>query len=93
MPLRPVHPGDTAWELLEALAASLASADLADSVPLVYVGPRARTSLALASVSLEALGPDRRAAVYRPAHPFAFDTLLKVCLRDARGGGGGGGGG
>ncbi|KAG2451469.1 hypothetical protein HYH02_004067 [Chlamydomonas schloesseri] len=74
----PVHPnGDTAWELLEALAASLASADLADSVPLAYVGPRARTSLALASVSLEALGPERQAAVYRPAHPFAFDTLLR----------------
>ncbi|KAG2445809.1 hypothetical protein HXX76_000413 [Chlamydomonas incerta] len=74
----PVHAtGDTAWELLEALAASLASADLADSVPLMYTGPRARTSLALASVSLEALGPDRQAAVYRPAHPFAFDALLR----------------
>ncbi|KAG2498314.1 hypothetical protein HYH03_003575 [Edaphochlamys debaryana] len=46
--------------------------------PLLYVGPRARASLALASVSLESLAPQRRAAVYSgPAPPFAFDALLR----------------
>ncbi|PNH04279.1 Integrator complex subunit 9 [Tetrabaena socialis] len=74
--LIPVHATGEAWELLEALSSSLASADLA-SVPLLTVGARARTSLALGCVSLEALAPERQAAVYRPQHPFAFDALIR----------------
>ncbi len=70
------HVGE-AWELIEGLAGALASSDLCH-VPLLHVGARARTSLALAAVSMEALGPQRQAAVYRPAHPFEFDALMRV---------------
>ncbi|GIL47332.1 hypothetical protein Vafri_4175 [Volvox africanus] len=75
--LIPVHATGEAWELLESLAGALASADL-DNVPLLYIGPRSGTSLALASVSLEALAPERQAAVYVPQHPFAFDALMQA---------------
>ncbi|GFR46864.1 hypothetical protein Agub_g8505 [Astrephomene gubernaculifera] len=73
--LVPVYGTGEAWELLEALAAFLASAGL-PHVPLLYCGPRCRTSLALASVSLGALCAERQAAVCRPQHPFAFDSLM-----------------
>ncbi|KXZ55850.1 hypothetical protein GPECTOR_2g1401 [Gonium pectorale] len=72
-----VHANGEAWELLEGLAGALASADLG-SVPLALLGPMGRPSLALAACSLEALAPERQAAVYRPQHPFAFDSLIKA---------------
>ncbi|EFJ50967.1 hypothetical protein VOLCADRAFT_103614 [Volvox carteri f. nagariensis] len=75
--LIPVYPTGEAWELLEGLAGALTSADL-PHVPLMYIGPRSGTSLALASVSLESLAPERQAAVYVPQHPFAFDALMQA---------------
>ncbi|VDD86627.1 unnamed protein product [Enterobius vermicularis] len=75
--LMPVSPVGTVYDLLEVIAHQMDQQNVSQDVPIYFISPIAKETLAFSSISMEWLSEKKQECFYVPDQAFAHGRMLK----------------